>query len=237
MKVIPVQARSDNWMYLGETAVVDPYDAPKIDQAAKDHGANVSCAVTPEADVSQVTRLITTHHHFDHSGGNEAFLHPGIKVYAGSDKAPGANEIVKDGDEFDIGDIHVKTRSAFMSRTRRPASVVSSPETRSSSPAVAASSREMHDALTKLGKLPEDTLVFNGHEYTMGSAKFGHHIEPHNEAIKRLMENAQASDCTTGKSTIGDEKQWNVFMRLDTPEAQWDPVKVMQGLRDLKNEF
>lgn len=28
----------------GETAVVDPYDAPKIDQAAKDHGANVSCA-------------------------------------------------------------------------------------------------------------------------------------------------------------------------------------------------
>ena len=91
----------------------------------------------------------------------------------------------------------------------------------------------MHDALTKLGKLPEDTLVFNGHEYTTGSAKFGHHIEPHNEAIKRyagtdptlancrLLSNAQASDCTTGKSTIGDEKQWNVFMRLDTPEAQW----------------
>lgn len=43
----------------------------------------------------------------------------------------------------------------------------------------------MHDALTKLGKLPEDTLVYNGHEYTTGSAKFGLHIEPHNDAIKR----------------------------------------------------
>lgn len=42
----------------------------------------------------------------------------------------------------------------------------------------------MHEALTKLGKLPEDTLVYNGHEYTTGSAKFGLHIEPHNEDLK-----------------------------------------------------
>lgn len=91
----------------------------------------------------------------------------------------------------------------------------------------------MHDSLTKLGKLPEDTLVYNGHEYTTGSAKFGLHIEPHNDDLKRfahhtfaitdsrLLAIAQKEDCTTGKSTIGDEKKWNVFMRLDTPEAQW----------------
>jgi hydroxyacylglutathione hydrolase len=34
------------------------------------------------------------------------------------------------------------------------------------------------------------------------------------------MERAQKDSCTTGKSTIGDEKKWNVFMRLDTPEAK-----------------
>lgn len=38
------------------------------------------------------------------------------------------------------------------------------------------------------------------------------------------MEKAQKDDCTTGKSTIGDEKTWNVFMRLDTPEAQYVPL-------------
>lgn len=43
---------------------------------------------------------------------------------------------------------------------------------------------EMHAALTKLGKLPDDTLVFNGHEYTKGSAKFGLAVEPENEALK-----------------------------------------------------
>ena len=42
----------------------------------------------------------------------------------------------------------------------------------------------MHAALTKLGKLPDDTLVFNGHEYTKGSAKFGLAIEPDNAALK-----------------------------------------------------
>lgn len=43
---------------------------------------------------------------------------------------------------------------------------------------------EMNAALTKLGRLPEDTLVYNGHEYTNGSAKFGLSIEPNNEALK-----------------------------------------------------
>lgn len=67
MKVIPVQARSDNWMYLvvdtatNEAAVVDPYDAPKINDVAKEQGV-------------KLTTLITTHHHYDHSGGNEKFV-------------------------------------------------------------------------------------------------------------------------------------------------------------------
>jgi hydroxyacylglutathione hydrolase len=100
----------------------------------------------------------------------------------------------------------------------------------------------MHAALSKLGNLPEDTLVFNGHEYTGGSAKFGLAIEPNNSAIKGLLQTSQADYCTTGKSTIGDEKRWNVFMRLDTPEAQkatgeTDPLKVMAGLRELKNNM
>ena len=38
----------------------------------------------------------------------------------------------------------------------------------------------MHAALTKLGGLPDDTVVYNGHEYTAGSAKFGLKIEPDN---------------------------------------------------------
>lgn len=42
----------------------------------------------------------------------------------------------------------------------------------------------MHAALTHLGKLPDDTVVYNGHEYTKGSAKFGLTVEPENEALQ-----------------------------------------------------
>lgn len=31
---------------------------------------------------------------------------------------------------------------------------------------------------------------------------------------------AQENDVTTGKSTIGDEKEWNVFMRTSSPAVQ-----------------
>ena len=43
---------------------------------------------------------------------------------------------------------------------------------------------EMHAALTKLGGLPDDTLVWNGHEYTKGSVKFGLKIEPENKDLQ-----------------------------------------------------
>jgi hydroxyacylglutathione hydrolase len=80
---------------------------------------------------------------------------------------------------------------------------------------------EMHAALTYLSKLPQDTVVYNGHEYTSGSARFGQSVEPDNKDISRLLDLEKNSDgCTTGKSTIADELKWNVFMRLEQPAIQ-----------------
>lgn len=71
----------------------------------------------------------------------------------------------------------------------------------------------MHKALTYLGSLPEDTIVYNGHEYTKSSLAFGAHIDPKNPAMERLQKLTE-NEITTGRSTIADEKEWNVFMRL-----------------------
>ncbi|BEI96281.1 hypothetical protein CcaverHIS631_0112300 [Cutaneotrichosporon cavernicola] len=249
MKIIPVQARTDNWMYLvidepsQTAAVVDPFDAPKLTAVATEHGA-------------KVTTLITTHHHADHSGGNDKFLalNPGLTAYAGSDKSPGTNKIVGDGDKFKIGDnINVTCHSTpchtqdsiafFLEDNRTGQRGVFTGDTlflAGCGRFFEGNAAEMHAALTKLGRLPDNTLVYNGHEYTLGSAKFGLMIEPDNAKLKQLYETAQKDKCTTGKSTIGDEKQWNVFMRLDQPEeikatGERDPLKVMQRLREMKN--
>lgn len=79
----------------------------------------------------------------------------------------------------------------------------------------------MIQALNYLGTLPDETIVYNGHEYTGGSLAFGKHVDPENPDIARLVEIAKNKN-TTGLTTIGDEKGWNVFMRLDSPEVLCD---------------
>ena len=67
MRVVPVPVRSDNYAYLliddatKKAAAIDPYDTTKVDEAAKAAGV-------------QLEAVITTHHHADHSGGNEEFV-------------------------------------------------------------------------------------------------------------------------------------------------------------------
>jgi hydroxyacylglutathione hydrolase len=75
---------------------------------------------------------------------------------------------------------------------------------------------DMIAALNYLGTLPDDTIVYNGHEYTASSAAFGKYVDPDNPAIARLEGILEKNKETTGLTTIGDEKEWNVFMRLDT---------------------
>ena len=74
----------------------------------------------------------------------------------------------------------------------------------------------MHAALTYLGTLPDSTFVYSGHEYTGGNLSFAKSVDPDNGALARLQELVDSHKITQGYGTIGDEKEWNVFMRLGT---------------------
>lgn len=100
---------------------------------------------------------------------------------------------------------------------------------------------EMHTALNKtLASLPDDTVVYPGHEYTKANVKFLMSIAPDDPAVKKLNQMAQDNARTEGKSTIGEEKKHNLFMRVDGEDMQkvtgkTDPVDVMAKLREMKN--
>ena len=72
----------------------------------------------------------------------------------------------------------------------------------------------MHSALSSLAQLPDQTIVYNGHEYTASNLAFAKSVDPLNPAIARLGDIVEKNKVTTGLTTIGDEKAWNVFMRL-----------------------
>ena len=75
---------------------------------------------------------------------------------------------------------------------------------------------EMTAALKYLTTLPDKTIVYNGHEYTDGNVRFALSVVPDSKPLKRLDELVKANKVTTGLTTIGDEKEWNLFMQVES---------------------
>ncbi|THH11971.1 hypothetical protein EW146_g7851 [Bondarzewia mesenterica] len=254
MKVLPVPVREDNYAYLliddntNKAAAVDPYSVDKVKAAADQLGV-------------QIVAAITTHHHFDHSGGNEAKTFPGATIYGGSQKVTALTKLVKDKDEFTVGDsIHVKclatpchTQDSICYYVTDRADPTQSPGVFTGDTLFIAgcgrffegTGAEMYAALTYLGTLPDKTIVYNGHEYTASSIKFAQSVDPENAGLTRLGKILSENKITTGLTTIGDEKEWNPFMRLSSGPIQkatkattgMSEGAVMDELRNLKNNY
>lgn len=251
MRVVPIPNQSDNYAYLlvddasKTAAAVDPFDVPKVIAAAK------------QEDVTIVAGILT-HHHRDHSGGNKEFasVYPDVPMYAGSQTAPAITKVVKDKDEFKIGE-NIEIRALQTPCHTQDSICFYAHDTKTGDKGVftgdtlfrggcgrffEGSAEEMHKALSYLGTLPDSTVLFDGHEYTKGNYAFARSVDPQGEGVQALGNLVASTSQTTGKSTIGDEKAWNVFMRLDSDAVksatgETDPVKTMTALRNMKNSF
>lgn len=102
VKILP--ALSDNYMYLiicnktKEAAIVDPVNPEAVMEAVKNENV-------------QLKSVITTHHHWDHAGGNEklvATFGSPLTVYGGDDRIGALNKKVGHDDTFKIGDLDVQ---------------------------------------------------------------------------------------------------------------------------------
>lgn len=254
MQVHILPALSDNYMYLlvdessKEAVVVDPVEPEKVAEAVRKHGLNLST-------------ILTTHHHWDHAGGNTQMtaLFKGLKILGGDDRIPSLNQKVGHGDEIMIGDITIKCLATPCHTGGHICYFATSQP--DESPAVftgdtlfiagcgkffEGTADQMHSALIqKLSSLPDETRVYCGHEYTVNNLKYARHVEPLNESIRAKIEWAGAKrgiNEPTVPSTIFDEKQYNPFMRVNEPSVQKhastsDPISTMAFLRREKDSF
>ncbi|KAI0157426.1 hydroxyacylglutathione hydrolase [Xylariaceae sp. FL1272] len=244
---------SDNYAYL----VVDDKskDAVIVDPA---HPAEVAPVLKEAIQAGKInlTAIVNTHHHWDHSGGNKKLLgelgKPDLPIIGG-EKCEAVTKTPGNGEPWSIGSIAVKglytpchtQDSICWFMQDGDDKVVFTGDTLFHGGCgrfFEGTADEMHTALNKtLASLPEDTKVYPGHEYTKANVKFGISVLQ-NAAIQKLQSYADSNKETQGKFTIGDEKQHNVFMRVDDPEIQkatgkTDPVEVMAALREMKNNF
>ncbi len=109
---------------------------------------------------------------------------------------------------------------------------------------------QMHDSLTRLAALPDQTAVYCAHEYTEANLRFALAVEPGNRQLRRRIDEVtmvRAKGGATVPSTIELEKATNPFLRCTEPEivasAQTrvaqahDAVEVFSVLREWKNSF
>ncbi|KAI0024336.1 beta-lactamase-like protein [Xylariomycetidae sp. FL0641] len=244
---------SDNYSYL----VVDDKskDAVIIDPANPEEVAPVVKKAIQDGKIN-LKAIVNTHHHWDHAGGNKKMLSelgtPSLTIIGGKD-CDAVTKTPANGESWSIGDIAVKglytpchTQDSicwFMQDGQEK--VVFTGDTLFHGGCgrfFEGNAEEMHTALNKtLSSLPDDTKVYPGHEYTKANVKFGISVLQ-NEAIQKLQSFAQNNKETQGQFTIGDEKQHNVFMRVEDPAIQkatgeTEPVAVMAKLREMKNNF
>ncbi|CAN3374148.1 hydroxyacylglutathione hydrolase, cytoplasmic isozyme [Diutina rugosa] len=205
----------------------------------------------------ELKAIVNTHHHYDHSQGNQFFhkKYPDLPVIAGKD-SPQVSYTPQDGEVIDLGDslaitaLHTPCHTQdsicyYVSDTNTKEKAVFTGDTLFISGCgrfFEGTPKEMDYSLNKvLAKLPDATKVYPGHEYTRSNIKFSQKVLD-NDAIAALAEMAKANEHTTGKSTIGQEKQYNPFMMLGDPQVQRATGEsareaVMGKLREMKNNM
>ena len=107
--------------------------------------------------------------------------------------------------------------------------------------------KQMLKSLNKIKKLPKNTKIYCGHEYTYKNAEFCMKYDKNNvnlikhfEKIKKLRSN----DLPTIPSILEDELKSNIFLRCDQNDLKIkltmkneEDFKVFTKVRDLKDSF
>lgn len=224
-----------NFFYLvacsdtGETVAIDPIDPDMCLATAKKHGWNI-------------TRVLNTHEHRDHTGGNDAVIAATGASLLGPANAAGRidniDEGLREGDVVKIGTsgelkvietpghtpIHISlygesdTPHLLCGDTLFNAGVG---HCRTGDPEI------LYETFsTKIAALPDATRVYPGHEYMTNNLAFTLDREPDNAAAKDLLVELKDQDPNDARiTTLGEERRINTFLRLDS-------ASVVAGLKE-----
>lgn len=240
MDIVRIPALTDNYIWLlhdavsGDTVVVDPAEAEPV----------LSEAATRNWKISQIWN---THWHPDHTGGNAA-----IKAATGCTitgpaaefaKIPTLDAQVREGDRVRIGDEtadvldvpgHTAGHIAFHLRSENAIFVGDVLFAMGCGRLFEGTADQMHGNLQRLAKLPGDTRVYCGHEYTASNARFAVTAEPGNADIaarKAQVDAARARGEATVPFTIALERATNPFIRAFDAAAMGDLRRAKDSFR------
>lgn len=259
IKILPINAFNDNYIWIivqgNDAVVIDPGQAEPV------------LAVLQEKNLD-LRAILVTHHHADHVGGIAALLEhaPGTVVYgpAGEtipfrDVALHEGDVVKpDGFSWELSVLEVPGHTlghiAYFGQINPGQPVLFCGDTLFATGCgriFEGNSMQMHQSIDKFRKLPQNTLVFCAHEYTLGNIKWALEVEKGNPDLQQWSQEAQAirsQGKPTVPTTVAHECKTNPFMRvaqesvikaaqIRAGRTLSAPDEVFAVLRDWKNNF
>ena len=230
----------------GRTASIDAPDAGAVLRALDERGW-------------RLTDILVTHHHADHVGGIPGVKarFPDLRVTAPAKEAVriGAVDVeVREGSVIAVGDLRAKVietpghTAGHIVYWFEDAGLLFAGDTLFSLGCGRVLETPMHvmwESLLKLTRLPGETQVYCGHEYTASNARFALTVDGTNDLLRdraREVDDLRRHDRPTLPSTIALELATNPFLRAEDraiaaavglPDA--DPAAVFAELRERKN--
>ena len=224
-------AFDDNYIWLLQrpgnpsVAIVDPGDAEPV-------------IATLQAEDLRPVAILITHHHWDHVGGvAELLAHYGdLPVYGPArETIPHRTTAVGEGDRVELPKLGASLRvmdvpghtaghvAYFCAGDAGQPGLLFCGDTLFAGGCgrlFEGSPEQMHDALSRIRDLPDDTRVYCAHEYTEANLRFARIAEPDNLALQRRQQyvhEQRAAGQATVPSLLSEEKATNPFLRFDQP--------------------
>ncbi len=253
LKIQQIPVLQDNYIYLihdtasTETVVVDPALAEPVLTCLNENGW-------------QLSRILNTHHHADHTGGNLALKQTtGCQVIGSATdtaRIPGIDIACGEGDNIKLGQHtiqildcagHTSGHIAFYIATANALFCGDTLFAMGCGRLFEGTAAQMWQALKKFTALPLQTQIYCAHEYTAANAQFALSVEPSNQDLLKTIthvEQLRAAQQATVPTTLAQELATNPFLRPNSPEIQTtlnmqgaSELAIFTELRKRKNNF
>jgi len=253
MEITPIHCLADNYAYIicdnnsKTTGVVDPSESLPIISFLKRKNFKLNY-------------ILNTHHHFDHIGGNiELKKKYNAKIIGFEDdkhRIPGIDITLKNNEKWNFGNspikiIHIPGHTlghiCFFFEKEKIAFTGDTLFSLGCGRIFEGDHKQMLSSLNKIKKLPKETKIYCGHEYTFKNGEFCLKYDSNNNHLKRKFEKIKKlklQNLPTIPSNLEDELKSNIFLRCDQKDLKiklnmknQEDFKVFKKVRDLKDSF
>ncbi len=250
IKIKVINQLSDNYSYIiyshktKNALVVDPSESESIINFIEKNNLILQS-------------LLITHHHSDHTSGiKNLLIFKNIKVYSPNSVIVGTTNLINDKDNLDFDFIdfkiiatpgHTLDHIVYYNKKNNLLFCGDALFSLGCGRIFEGNYEQMFKSLQTLNKLPDDTIVYCGHEYTLQNYKFLKSIFPDHKGLcnyKKIIDERLFNEKRSIPFRLGDEKIVNPFLGSKNNEyrqfillKEFNDFKFFKYLRNLKDNY